>query len=222
ELGEIEAVLGGHPNVDQAIVVIRNDQPGDQRLVAYLTANGPLPPANELRRFAQVYLPDYMAPSAFVLLDEIPLSANKKVDRRALPAPDYSHAENGAAFVEPRDPVEELLVDIWARVLGVERIGLTDNFFDSGGHSLLATQVISRIRDAFHVDVPLRELFESPSVLELAEKVRAAIRAQQELTAPPLLPVVRDGKLPLSFAQQRLWFLDQLEPGNPFYNFSRA
>jgi len=222
ELGEIEAVLSGHPNVDQAIVVIRNDQPGDQRLVAYLTAVGPLPPANELRRFAQVYLPDYMAPAVFVQLDEIPLSGNRKVDRRALPAPDYSHAENGAAFVEPRDPVEELLVDIWARVLGVERIGLTDNFFDSGGHSLLATQVISRIRDAFHVDVPLRELFESPSVLELAEKVRAAIRAQQELTAPPLLPVVRDGKLPLSFAQQRLWFLDQLEPGNPFYNFSRA
>ena len=217
ELGEIEAVLSGHPNVDQAIVAIKNDH-----LVAYLTASGPLPPANELRRFAQVYLPDYMAPSAFVLLDEIPLSANKKVDRRALPAPDYSHAENGAAFVEPRDPVEELLVDIWARVLGVERIGLTDNFFDRGGHSLLATQVVSRIRDAFHVDVPLRELFESPTVLELAEKVRAGIREQQELTAPPLVPAPREGKLPLSFAQQRLWFLDQLEPGNPFYNFSRA
>ena len=222
ELGEIETVLGQHPNIDQVIVVIRNDQPGDQRLVAYLTANDPLPPFHELRRFAQLYLPDYMVPAAFVQLEQMPLTANRKVDRRALPAPDYSAAESAGAFVEPRDAIQELLADIWAGVLGVERIGLTDNFFERGGHSLLATQVVSRIRDAFKVDVPLRALFESPSVLGLAEKVRAAIRAQQDLPAPPLRPVAREGKLPLSFAQQRLWFLDQLEPGNPFYNFSRA
>ena len=222
ELGEIEVVLGQHPNVSQAIVVIRNDQPGDQRLIAYLTAAGPLPLAHELRQFAQLYLPDYMVPAAFVWLDEMPLTANGKVDRRALPAPDYSLTENITAFVKARDPVEELLADIWAGVLGIESIGLTDNFFERGGHSLLATQVISRIRDAFQIDVPVRALFESPTVLDLAEKVRAAMWAQQELSVPPLLPTARDGKLPLSFAQQRLWFLDQLEPGNPFYNFSRA
>ena len=222
ELGEIETVLGQHPNVAQAIVVIRKDQPGDQRLVAYLTAVGPSPSSHDLRRFVQLYLPDYMVPAAFVLLEEMPLTANRKVDRGALPAPDYPQAENTYAFVEPRDPVEELLVDIWARVLGVERIGMIDNFFERGGHSLLATQVVSRIRDAFHVDIPLRALFESPSVLDLAEKVRAAIRMQEGLPEPSIRPVARDGKKPLSFAQQRLWFLDQLEPGNPFYNFSRA
>jgi amino acid adenylation domain-containing protein len=222
ELGEIETVLSQHPNVTQAVVVIRKDQSGDQRLVAYFTADDPSPGSNDLRSFLQLYLPDYMVPSAFVLLEAMPLTPNKKVDRRVLPAPDYSGSVNIEQFVEPQDPVAELLSDIWAKVLGVERIGIYDNFFDRGGHSLLATQVVSRLRDTFHVDVPVRALFESPSVASLAQKIRAAIQQERKLPAIPLEPVRRDLKLPLSFAQQRLWFLDQLEPGSPFYNISRA
>ncbi len=222
ELGEIETVLSQHPNVTQAVVVIRKEQSGDQRLVAYFTADDPPPDSNDLRKFVQLYLPDYMVPSAFVLLEQMPLTPNNKVDRRVLPAPDYSETANIKQFVEPEDPVTELLSNIWANVLGLERIGIYDNFFERGGHSLLATQVVSRIRDTFRVDVPVRALFESPSLASLAQKVRAAMQEEQELPTYPLEPVRRDLNLPLSFAQQRLWFLDQLEPGSPFYNISRA
>lgn len=222
ELGEIETVLSQHPNVAQAVVMIREDRPGDKRLVAYITAEGGMPSANEVRKFLQLSLPDYMVPSAFVLLEAMPLTPNKKVDRQALPAPDYSGSGAVTQFAEPLDPVEDLLANIWARVLGLKNIGVHDNFFERGGHSLLATQVMSRIREAFHVELPLRALFESPTIADLAETLEAVIQAQQGLHAPPLVPVARDRKLPLSFAQQRLWFLDQLEPGSSFYNISRA
>ena len=222
ELGEIETVLSQHPNVAQAVVMIREDRPGDKRLVAYITAEGGVPSSNELRKFLQVSLPDYMLPSEFVLLEAMPLTQNKKVDRLALPAPDYSGSGALTQFAEPRGPVEDLLTNIWAQVLGRENLGVHDNFFELGGHSLLATQVMSRIREAFHVELPLRALFESPTIADLAEKLETAIQAQQGLDAPPLVPVARDRKLPLSFAQQRLWFLDQLEPGSSFYNISRA
>src|ERR1051325_7340721 len=222
ELGEIETVLSRHPGVTQAVVVIRKDQSGDQRLVAYFTADDPSLGSNDLRSFLQLYLPDYMVPSAFMRLEAMPLTPNKKVDRRVLPDPDYLGSENIKQFVAPQDPIAELLSDIWATVLGVERIGIYDNFFDRGGHSLLATQVVSRIRDTFHVDVSVRALFESPCVASLTQKIRAAIQEEQNVSALPLEPVRRDLKLPLSFAQQRLWFLDQLEPLSPFYNISRA
>ena len=222
ELGEIETALSQHPNVAQAVVKIREDRPGDKRLVAYTTAEGVMPSANEMRRFLQLSLPDYMLPSAFVLLEAMPLTPNKKVDRQALPAPDYSGSGVIPQFAEPLDPVKEVLANIWARVLGLENISVHDNFFEHGGHSLLATQVMSRIREAFHVELPLRALFESPTIAELAEKLEAAIQTQQGLQAPPLVPIARNRKLPLSFAQQRLWFLDQLEPGSSFYNIARA
>ncbi|HEY6121126.1 MAG TPA: amino acid adenylation domain-containing protein [Pyrinomonadaceae bacterium] len=222
ELGEIETVLSQHPNVAQAVVAIRKDQIGDGRLVAYVTALGGTPSSQDLRRFLQLYLPDYMVPAAFVLLDTMPLTPNKKIDRLSLPEPDYSAPVDGIQSVAPQDSVEELLADIWAGVLGLEKIGIYDDFFERGGHSLLATQVVSRIRDAFQVELPLRALFESPFIAGVAEKLRAAIQPQPELQAPSLMPAVRDRKLPLSFAQQRLWFLDQLEPGSPFYNISRA
>ena len=222
ELGEIETVLSQHPNVEQAVVTIREDRPGDKRLVAYITAEVGMPSENEVRKFLRQSLPDYMVPAAFVLLDAMPLTTNKKVDRQALPPPDYSGSGVVNPFAEPQDPVEDLLANIWARILGLENIGVHDNFFERGGHSLLATQVISRIREAFHVDLPLRALFESPTIASLAEKLEAVIQAHEGLQAPPLVPVGRDRKLPLSFAQQRLWFLDQLEPGNSFYNISRA
>ena len=158
-------------------------------------------------------------PAAFIVLDAFPLNANGKVNRRALPAPDAQRPELDEAFVACRTPTEELLAEIWAHVLGVQRVGIHDNFFQLGGHSLLATQVVSRIREAFKVEMPLRHLFETPTVAGLAERIDA--HGGAALQAPPIVPVPRDGELPLSFAQQRLWFIDQLEPGS-VYNFPAA
>jgi amino acid adenylation domain-containing protein len=222
ELGEIEAALTQHEAVAQAVVVLREDRRHDQRLVAYIVADGDAPTASELRRFLQSSLPDYMVPSAFVILDAMPLTPNRKVDRRALPAPDYSAPETSEGARAPESPVAGILTAIWTKVLGVEHISIDANFFAAGGHSLLATQVMSRIRDAFQIELPLRVLFESPSISELSERIERAIQAQQGLLSPPLLPVNRDSILPVSFAQQRLWFLDQLEPNSSFYNISRA
>ncbi len=223
ELGEIETVLSQHEQVAQSVVMIREDRPGDRRLVAYLVPEeGNRLSPKELRRFLQLSLPDYMVPSAFVTLEAMPLTSNKKVDRRALPPPDYFESEPAGRLIESQNPVEEMLVAIWAKVLGLERVGLHDNFFELGGHSLLATQVVSRIRKAFRVDLSLRALFESTTVVGLAKKLEEVIQTHQGLHSPPLGPVARNCRLPLSFAQQRLWFLDQLEPGSPFYNISRA
>jgi len=171
----------------------------------------------KLRAHLRETLPEYMMPSAFVVLDELPLTPNGKVDRRALPPPDQANIFREGVFVAPRDPIEEVLAGIWSEVLGVERIGVEDNFFALGGHSLLATQVISRIRETSAVELPLRELFESPTVAGLARKIASARQGVTGLPAEPLSPAAREEELPLSFAQQRLWFLDQLEPGNAFY-----
>ena len=223
ELGEIETALSQHPDIAQAVVIVREDRPSDKRLVAYLVAQaGKTLERSELSKYLQVSLPDYMVPSIFVTLEAMPLTANKKVDRRLLPAPDYAAAEQAGSFVAPRTPIEEVVAEIWARVLGLERVGVNDNFFALGGHSLLATQVISRLHDAFQVDLPLRALFERATVAGLAEKIAEAQLREEGLQTPPLRAVDRTARLPLSFAQQRLWFLDQLEPGSPFYNFSRA
>lgn len=223
ELGEIESALSEHSSVVQAVVVVREERARDRRLVAYIVAREGNPPAaSELRKHLQLSLPDYMVPSAFVLLDEMPLTPNNKVDRRVLPAPDYLAPEPGNRFVAPLTPAEEILVDVWAGVLNLDRVGIHDNFFELGGHSLLATQVMSRIRDVLQVELPLRVLFESPTIAGLAERIEQIRQASTGLQAPPLVAINRDGKLPLSFAQQRLWFLDQLEPGSSFYNISRA
>ena len=221
ELGEIEGTLGQHPGVRQAIVLVQEDGPGDKRLVAYVAAEGEArPTANELRDFLKDKLPEHMVPAIFMLLDAFPLTVNGKVDRRALPTPDGWQPELDEVFVACRTPTEELLAAIWSQVLGVERVGIYDNFFQLGGHSLLATQVVSRIREAFQVEMPLRRLFESPTVAGLAEDLD--IGGGIGLEAPPIVPVPRDGELPLSFAQQRLWFIDQLEPGGSVYNFPAA
>ncbi len=223
ELGEIEAALRQHPAVREAVVLAPQDAPGERRLVAYVLAERePLPTTTDLRSFLKEKLPEHMVPALFVLLDALPLMPNGKVDRRALPAPDRTRPELGKAFVAPRTPTEEVLSEIWAQVLDIERVGIHDNFFDLGGHSLLATQVVSRIREAFQVELPLRRLFEVPTVAGLAESIEVAKNAGQNLLAPPILPVPRDGNLPLSFAQQRLWFLDQLMPGNSAYNIPAA
>ncbi|MEP6741508.1 MAG: amino acid adenylation domain-containing protein, partial [bacterium] len=222
ELGEIETVLNQHEAVAQVVVLLREDGQHDQRLVAYIVPEGNRPSTTELRSFLHSLLPDYMVPSAFVMLDALPLTHNKKVDRSALPPPDYSGMDRSDGAVAPENPIEEMLTAIWARVLGVENLSVQANFFEAGGHSLLATQVMSRIRDAFQIELPLRALFETPTIVGLSDRIVSAIQKKQGLESPPLLPVSREALLPVSFAQQRLWFLDQLEPGSPFYNISRA
>jgi amino acid adenylation domain-containing protein len=221
ELGEIEAVLRSHPAVRDAVVVVREDLPGLRLLAAYLVAAaGGAPGTAELRAYLGAKLPEYMVPAAFVRLDELPLNPNGKLDRKALPAPERSRSADGEAAA-PTGPMEELLAEIWAEVLGLARVGVGEDFFALGGHSLLATQVVSRLRSAFGVDLPLRTLFERPTVAALAQAVHAA-RGEGAAPAPPVVPVPRTGDLPLSFAQQRLWLLDQLEPQSPAYNIPVA
>jgi hypothetical protein len=157
ELGEIEAVLGQHPAIREAVVLAREDSPGDQRLVAYIVAvPGSAPSINELRSFLQQKLPKYMVPSVLMFLEGLPLTPNGKLNRQALPIPEQTRPELDEAFFVPRTPVEELLVNIWAEVLKVDKVGIHDNFFELGGHSLLATQLISRVRAAFQTEVSLR------------------------------------------------------------------
>src|SRR5205085_5906200 len=220
ELGEIETALSLHPDVRAAVVLAWEDMPGNTRLVAYVVPGALQVAAGQLQSFPREKLPDYMIPTAFVFVDEMPLTANGKIDRRALPVPTSNGPDADAVL--PRTPVEELLAGIWGQVLGRERVGIHADFFALGGHSLLATQAISRIREALEVDIPLHCLFAAPTVAGLAGHVEDALRADQTLPAPPLVPVLRDSELPLSFAQQRLWFLDQLEPGNSFYNIPAA
>ncbi|MFE8605167.1 non-ribosomal peptide synthetase [Archangium violaceum] len=221
ELGEIETALRGHPGVRDVVVVAREDSPGDKRLVAYLVAKPEHTlAAAELRTFLKQSLPEYMVPSALMVLDKLPLSPNGKVDRKALPVPDQ--AQTSQEYVAPRNETEQLLAQLWSEVLKAPRIGVHENFFELGGHSLLATQVLSRIRTAFRVELPLRDLFEAPTIATLATRLDAAVRAGQGVQAPALVRVPRDGQLPLSFAQQRLWFLDQLQPGGSFYNMPTA
>ncbi len=217
ELGEIEAALSGHPGVREVVVVAREDVPGDKKIVAYLAAAaGAAPTSAELRAALKERLPEYMVPAAFVLLDALPLTASGKIDRKQLPAPSGAPVE-ARVYVAPRGPVEAALATIFGEVLAATEIGAHDDFFDRGGHSLLATQVMARIRTAFAVDLPLRALFDAPSPSGLAARVEAALRAGHGVAAPPMVRVPRGGPLPASFAQERLWFLDQLEPGDPSY-----
>ncbi len=222
ELGEIEALLGGHPAVNEAVVLAREDAQGDKRLVAYIVpSRDSQPTPGELQTYLREALPEYMVPAAYVTLESIPLTPNGKADRNALPAPDMTDVAL-ETFVAPRNDVETMLADIWSDVLRLERVGINDNFFSLGGHSLLATQVIGRIREVFEVEIPLRNLFQSPSIAELAVNVGNAIREVQGVTAPPIRRVERDSEIPLSFAQQRLWFIDQLEPNSAAYNIPMA
>lgn len=184
ELGEIESALSQHPNLREVAITAREDIPGDKRLVAYVVPHQKqAPTVDGLRHFLKQKLPDYMVPSAFVLLDALPLTPNGKVDRRALPAPDKSRPNLEATFVVPRTPIEQQIADIWTQVLRLERLGIHDNFFELGGHSLLATQVISRLRQAFGVELPVRALFEVPTVADLGARLETVRWAVQELQA---------------------------------------
>ena len=215
ELGEIEAVLAALPGVREAVVVARENPAGDRRLVAYVVGDVA---AETLLQALRERLPDYMVPSALVILPALPLTPSGKVDRKALPAPERAEERYRA----PRTPVEELLAGLWAEVLGLERVGVDDHFFGLGGHSLLATRVTSRLRAALGVEVPLQDLFAAPRLADFAARVEALRRTGTAPPAPPLVAVPHEGALPLSFAQQRLWFIAQLEPDSPLYNMPGA
>jgi len=224
ELGEIEAVLAQHPAVRKVAVMVQNSAAGEPRLVAYCepaSDNGVLT-AQALRDFLKAHLPEYLIPAAFVLQEEMPLTAGGKVDRQALLAIEGSRLEMGREYVAPANPQEELLAGLWQELLGLERVSRHDNFFELGGHSLLATQLVTRVRAAFGVELPLRTIFETPVLADLAQRLVQAQSHTPGLTQPPIQPISREGELPLSFAQQRLWFLDQLEPGSAVYNIPAA
>jgi amino acid adenylation domain-containing protein len=216
EPGEVEAALSDHPEVRQAVVVVREDAPGDRRLVAYVVAGEPaaVTPA-ELRAHLKGRLPEYMVPSAVVMLESLPLTPSGKVARRALPAPEFASAEEG--YVAPRTPTEEVLAGVWAEVLRLERVGVEESFFDLGGHSLLATRVVSRIREVFGVELPLRAVFERPVLRELAAEIDGLRGTGAAAGADVIAPAAREGDLPVTFAQERLWFVDALDPGSPVY-----
>jgi hypothetical protein len=223
ELGEVEATLEQHPAIRQAVVCPQEDIQGHKRLVAYLVLFEEAAPSSQtLRSFLQTKLPDYMVPEVFVMLDALPLTPNGKADRQALPVPDRSRRPLEETFVASRTPSEELLAGIWAHALGLESVGIHDNFFALGGHSLLAMQVITLLRQAFQVDVPLRELFIAPTVASLARRIEEIRQAGQSTTDLPLHAVTRQGVVPLTMIQEHLWALDRLLPGAPFSNMPYA
>lgn len=220
ELGEIEALLRQYPGVRDVVVVAREDRPGERRLVAYLAAEEI--PVKSLRFFLGEKLPEFMIPAVFVILDTLPLTPNGKVDRRSLPIPEVTCWESESEYMAPRTVVEEVLAAIWSEILGLEKVGIKDNFFALGGHSLLATQVVSRVREALQVELPLRSFFAAPTIADLGEEIAQIPCEATDVKALPILPVSRDCHLPLSFAQTRLWFLNQLDTFTTAYNITEA
>lgn len=203
ELGEISSALLAQPGVEQAVVVMREDEAGERRLVAYVVAGSAAAPGDTavLRERLAAELPDYMVPSAVVALEELPLTTHGKLDRKALPDPDLGAASRGRA---PRTPVEGILCGLFADVLGLEQVSVDDDFFEIGGHSLLATRLVSRVRSTLGIELPIRALFEARSVVALAGQVAHAAEAR-----PALTPAAPGGERPLSFSQQRQWFLNR-------------
>ncbi|HEU5230640.1 MAG TPA: amino acid adenylation domain-containing protein, partial [Ktedonobacteraceae bacterium] len=215
ELGEVEAALQEHEQVREAIVQLRGE-----RLIGYVLAQQPLPTGLELCQWVGSRLPEYMVPAAIVRMLAWPLTTNGKINLQGLPEPEE---EQERVIVEARTVVEELLMSIWREVLHVQAISVYDDFFHLDGHSLLATQVISRVRQVFNVNISIRRFFERPTLAGLAEEIEQSLRADPtDMTVPPLLPASRDQDLPLSFAQQRLWFLAQLDPQSTAYNLPHA
>ncbi|MFJ7936972.1 non-ribosomal peptide synthase/polyketide synthase [Peribacillus sp. NPDC096622] len=213
ELGEIEAVLHNHSSVKEAVVLVREDHPGDKRLVAYVVGEGH---NEEWREHLMTQLPNYMVPAYFVEMEAMPLTPNSKIDRKALLALDVQSMS--VDIVSPRTPVEELIASVWSQVLGMGNIGVQNSFFELGGHSLLATQVVSRLQEVFQIELPVRELFEYSTVEALAKRLDQLRKGDKKREIPPLMPMERGGAIPLSYAQQRLWFIDQFTPNSALYN----
>ncbi len=219
EPGEIEAALGEHPQVKEAVAVVREDRPGNKLLVAYFGAEKPEAAlTDELRELLDRKLPEHMVPTVLVGLKALPRTPAGKVDRRALPAPESPKSMLEDPLAAPRDLVEEAVLATWKEVLGVEQIRPDDNFFDLGGHSLLATRAVARIQKLFQVELSQHDVFHAPTLAEFVARVEQEMTAGQAVETRAIEPVPRDQELPLSFAQQRLWFVDQLEPGSTAYN----
>ncbi len=219
ELGEIEAALLRHPSIREAVVLARQDVPGDKQLCAYFLSSAEVS-SSALTAHLRQYLPEYMVPAAFVSLPAWPLTPNGKLDRSALPAPDS--LQNAADFVPPQGPLQELLASLWAQLLNVPRVGANDNFFQLGGHSLLAMRLVSQIRRSLSLELPIRALFEEPTLSRLASRLQLPDESEAASAIPPLRPLPRTEHLATSFAQERLWFLDQLFPGVPVHNIPLA
>jgi amino acid adenylation domain-containing protein len=217
ELGEIESVLRRHPEVKDVIAVVAEDG-DDKRIVAYIVPKeeGAIV---EPRDYLRERVPEYMAPSAIVMMDALPLTPNGKIDRKALPAAQFRIERPATA---PTTPVEEMLASIWRQVLNLKQVGTGENFFEIGGHSLLAIQVISRTREVFGVEIGVRKLFERPTINGFSKEIEELIRGGEGIRSVSIGRAKRGGATPLSSAQQRLWFLDQLEPNSAFYNLSAA
>lgn len=223
ELGEIENVLSKHPQVSQTIVIAREDRLGNKSLVAYVvphsaTENLTVP----LQQFLKNKLPNYMIPAACVVLDELPLNANGKIDRKALPIPDYTRTELETTFIAPRNSQEEELAKIWRQVFGLEQVGIHDNFFELGGHSLIATKILSRIRDIFQVEVSFQKLFENPTIEGLSQVIDQQQKLDKTSSFKTIHPISRQGDLPVSFAQERVYFIEQLAPSITAYQFQES
>lgn len=227
ELGEIDTVLGQREEVREAVTLAVDDGAGGKALASYV-----VPARKEddrealdatLRTALKELLPEYMVPAVLFFLDQLPTTPNGKIDRRALEA-NGVEVTSKVAYVPPRNPVEETLVDIWSAVLGREKVGVEDNFFEIGGQSLLGTQVISRIRESFEIEVPVRMIFQEPTITGLSSYLEEALlRGERQADAPPMKRLPRTGEsLPASFAQERLWFIDQIRPGLPAYNIFGA
>ncbi len=222
ELGEIEHVLEAHPQVSQAVVVVResNVQGAEGKtLLAYVVfQGGEVPSAEELRTHLGGCLPGYMIPARFAVLEEMPLGPMGKVDRLQLPEEDGGESDSNGDYRAPRTQMEEVVANIWAELLQIPRVGVLDNFFEIGGHSLLATAIIARIQESFHVHLPVATLFEDPTVAALTEKIEAQMWEAEGWVVPPVESIPRREEMVLSYAQERLWFIDQRQPGNPAYN----
>ncbi len=223
EPGEIEAQLLRHRHVKEAVVLAREVRDGNKMLAAYVVPKEDIDSAKplelgQLRKYLTEKLPNYMVPAAYLLLPDLPRTATGKIDRKALPEPD-GDASPKECYEAPRTPTEEIIAGFWAELLPLDRVGVRDDFFELGGHSLLAIQLMSRMNNAFKVELPLRVLFDAPTVAQLAAVVDTAAAGSSSRPVVPIKAYRWNEKAPLSFAQQRLWFMEQLEPGNPFYNF---
>ncbi|MGB3534213.1 MAG: amino acid adenylation domain-containing protein [Microcoleaceae cyanobacterium] len=229
ELGEIEAALNEHLEIREVVAVVNVDTSAEKRLIAYFipenktekSVNSETLTPKNLRHYLEQKLPSYMIPAVFVQLEAFPLTANQKIDRRALAAIEYQ-LPTLSQQIKPQTPIEEIIAGIWQNVLNLQEIGVNENFFELGGHSLLATRVVSQIREVFKIEFPLRYLFDFSTITELAQEIEKLTKNKLKLPVSSIQPISRNSDLPLSFAQQRQWFLSQFEPNNPFYNIPIA